>query len=117
MGTLNVNLLGTSFSFNAQEDTEYLEKTLSYYSRIVKSIEDSKILKNPLQISILAGLMLCDEVKKSKDVSAKKEKELVTFKKQVENSAFEQESNEVEMRTLSMIEKISQVLDTNSKSE
>lgn len=115
MGTLNVNLLGTSFSFNAEEDTEYLEKTLSYYSRVIKSIEDSKILKNPLQISILAGLMLCDEVKKSKDTSAKKEKELVNFKKQVENSAYEQESNEVEMRTLSMIEKISQVLDTNEK--
>ena len=113
MGTLNVNLLGTSFSFQAEEDSEYLEKMLSYYSRVVNSIEEAKILKTPLQVSILAGLMLCDEVKKAKDSSIKSEKKLVDYKRSVDNSAYEQESNEVEQRTLSMIEKISKVMDEN----
>ena len=38
-GTLQIDLLGTSFSIKADEDTSYLEQILGYYKRIVNQID------------------------------------------------------------------------------
>ena len=62
MGKLKVDLLGTSFTIQANEETEYLEKLLGYYKRITDDVQKIDTVKTPLQISILSGIMLCDEL-------------------------------------------------------
>ena len=73
MGTLQINVLGTSFTIRANEESEYLEKLLGYYKRIVKEVE--KTLKSPTEAAIMSGIMLCDELykEKSKNVKLKTE--------------------------------------------
>ena len=68
MGKLQINLLGTSFTIQANEDEEHLQKLLGYYSRIVEDVSKIDSIKTPLQTSILAGIMLCDEVYKEKSM-------------------------------------------------
>ena len=41
MGTLKIELLGTSFSIKASEDDDYLKKLLGYYKNIVDEIQKS----------------------------------------------------------------------------
>ncbi len=69
MGTLQIDILGTSFTIKADEDSEYLSRLLGYYKRIAGEIENGGALKDPLQISVLAGIMLCDELYKEKSKS------------------------------------------------
>ena len=64
MGNLQIDLLGTSFAIKANEDSEYLNKILGYYKRIVNQLEKSNTLQSPLQISILSGIMIADELYK-----------------------------------------------------
>ena len=65
MGTLTINILGTSFSIQAKEDDAYLEELLLRYKKITDSIESSTGLRDNLKIAIMAGLSLCDELKQS----------------------------------------------------
>lgn len=99
-GTLQIDLLGTSFSIKADEDTSYLEKILGYYKRIVNQIEAGGALTDPLKISILAGIMLSDELYKSKGRSLK-------FQAALENNSTDEEADRI---TKTLIEKIDKVL-------
>lgn len=65
MGTLTINILGTSFSIEAKESNSYLEELLLRYKKLIRSIEQTTPLQDNLKISIMAGLSLCDELKKS----------------------------------------------------
>ena len=106
MGKLQINLLGTSFTIQANEDEEYLNKLLGYYSRIVNDVSQIESIKTPLQTSILAGIMLCDELYKEKSNSVAMEK--------MQNSQVsvidDEEGEELERRTIAMIDKINRVL-------
>lgn len=95
MGKLQINLLNTSFSIKANEDDEYLNKLLGYYSNIIEEIQNSAMMQNNLQISILAGIMLCDELYKEKS------KNSITS-----NSSDE----EAEKRTQLMLKKLEEAL-------
>ncbi len=102
MGRLQVNLLGASFAVKAPEDDQYLNKLLAYYTDITKSIQAGNGMTDPLQISIVAGITLVDELLKAKkqNLSA------------AVNSAM-QHSNEqakTEQLAKSMIDKIDAVL-------
>ena len=66
MATLQIDTLGTSFAIQANENEEYLEKLLNYYRRIVSQVESESGLKDPLKTSIIAGIMICDELCKEK---------------------------------------------------
>lgn len=99
-GSLQIDVLGTSFSIKADEDTAYLEQILGYYKRIVGQIEQGGALKDPLKISILAGIMLSDELYKAKGRSIK-------FQAALESNSTDQEADRI---TKSLIEKIDQVL-------
>lgn len=103
MGKLKIDLLNTSFTIQANEDSEYLDKLYGYYKRIIEDVKQIDSVKTPLQISILAGIMLCDELYKEK--INKLSQELNNHNAQNVNS-----SNELEKRTLDMIEKINKVL-------
>ena len=71
MGTLQINMLGTSFSIKSSEDEAYLNKLLGYYKKIVDAIEENGMMHNQMQIAIMAGIMLCDELYKEKSKTAK----------------------------------------------
>ena len=106
MGKLQINLLDTSFTIQANEDEEYLNKLLGYYSRIVKDVSQIESVKTPLQTSILAGTMLCDELYKEKSNAVAKEKMQNGQVKVLDD----EESEELERRTIAMIDKINRVL-------
>lgn len=100
MGNLQIDILGTSFAIKANEDSEYLNKLLGYYKRIVNQIENSSSLNTPLQVSILSGIMLCDELYKEKGRNVK-------FQTVLEKNTTDEEADRI---TKSLIEKIDKVL-------
>lgn len=100
MGNLQIDLLGTSFAIRANEESEYLEKLLGYYKRIVGEIEKNGLLKNPTEIAIMSGLMLVDELYKEKSKTAKRQ----------QDANISADTEEAERITLSLIEKIDKAL-------
>jgi len=104
MGKLHINLLGTSFTIQASEDAEYLEKLLGYYERITKDISNINSVKTPLQVSILSGIILCDELYKEKTKNAELKNKEQDYSTDAENN------DEVKRKTLEMIDKINKVL-------
>ena len=107
MGKLQINLLGTSFTIQANEDEEYLNKLLGYYARIVEDVSQIESINPPLHKSILAGRMLCDEVYKEKSNAVEMRKN----NPQGQNNQKDNETiEEFERRTIAMIDKINRVL-------
>ena len=102
MGKLQINVLGTSFQIQARAEEEYLEKLLSYYKEITEAIQKGGSLTSPLQISILAGITLVDELYKQKQKNA-------AFKESVSDDS--ESSIEAERITAELIDKITRVLD------
>lgn len=102
MGKIQLHLLGTSFTIQAQAGDEYLTKLTSYYKEIINTIRESGSLTDPLQISILAGITLVDELYKQKQKTA-------SFKeKDAEDSENELKAERI---TAELIDKITRVLD------
>ena len=66
MGNLQIDLLGTSFSIQANESPEYLEKLLDYYKKVVNQVDKEAKIKDPLKVAIISGIMICDELCKEK---------------------------------------------------
>ncbi|MCQ2247696.1 MAG: cell division protein ZapA [Treponema sp.] len=100
MGKLQIDFLGTSFSAQTDEDDRYLGQLSAYYKAIIDSIQKSSGTKDPLKISILAGITLTDKLFKEKQKSA-----LLSM-----DSPSEEDSKAEEI-TLRMIDKISSVLE------
>ena len=100
MGKLVIDVLGASFSAQADEDDEYLEKLSSYYKEITSTIKKSTNLQDPMKISILAGITLVDELYKEKQKNC-------ILSSNLDNSELRQ----AEIITQSLIEKIDGVLD------
>ena len=100
MGKLVSDVLGTSFSAQADEDDEYLEKLSSYSTEITSTIKKSTNLQDPMKISILAGITLVDELYKEKQKN-------FILSSNLDNSELRQ----AEIITQSLIEKIDGVLD------
>jgi len=66
-GNVQISLLGTSFSIQADEDSEYLARIVEYLGKKVQEIETSVAIKDPLRVAILTGLLLTDELFKEKE--------------------------------------------------
>lgn len=103
MGSLKIDVFNSSFTINATEDDSYLQKLLGYYKKIISQIQKSGSLSNPVQISALAGIMLCDELYKEKS-------KLQMISQNSENPESEIQEKEVEKLTKEMIEKINRAL-------
>lgn len=106
MGKLKIDMLGTSFTIQANGDDEYLEELLGYYSRITDDVLKIDSLNNPLQSAIIAGIMLCDELYKEKESKLVME----AGKGNYQPLQVTAEEKEIERRTHDMIEKINKVL-------
>lgn len=106
MGSLQIDVFNSPFVIQVNESDEYLQKLLGYYKKILERIQKNGVLTNPVQISALAGIMLCDELykEKSKLQRAKNDGEVGGM------FADEEESNEAERLTKMMIEKIEKAL-------
>lgn len=106
MGRLKIEMLGTSFTIQANEDNQYLEKLLGYYQRITDDVKRIDSIKSPLQVAILSGIMICDELYKEKQNKIALENgEIVA---QISENSID--SDEIQRITLEMIKKIDKVL-------
>ena len=76
MGRLQIDILGTSFAVQAPEEDAYLKKLFSYYSEIINTIKRTSKIKDNLEISIMAGITLVDELYKEKQRNASYSKAL-----------------------------------------
>ena len=106
MGRLKIEMLGTSFTIQANEDNQYLEKLLGYYQRITDDVKRIDSIKSPIQVAILSGIMICDELYKEKQNKIALENgESVA---QISENSID--SDEIQRITLEMIKKIDKVL-------
>ena len=90
---LDIDLLDTSFSILVDEDSAYLEKLLNSYRTILENTGRSVGINKdePVKLAIITGLLLCDEIEKIK-------------------SQKNNEEQELERRTLDMINRINEVI-------
>jgi cell division protein ZapA len=102
MGTLRIDVLGAAFAVDAKADRNYLEMLADNYKVMVNLVERNagRQITDPLQIAIMSGIMLCDELYKEKKKSER-------MKKQSPESA---DLAEFERLTLRMLEKIDQAI-------
>ena len=106
MCRLKIEMLETSFTIQANEDNQYLEKLLGYYQRITDDVKRIDSIKSPLQVAILSGIMICDELYKEKQNKIALENgESVA---QISENSID--SDEIQRITLEMIKKIDKVL-------
>lgn len=99
-------MLGTSFTIQANEDNQYLEKLLGYYKRITDDVKNIDSIKSSLQVAILSGIMICDELYKEKQNKIALENDVFVS----QNPEDSKNSDEIQRITLEMIQKIDKVL-------
>jgi len=93
---LGLHILGTSFTIAADEDETYLQEVLDQYQAAVENTQCISGINDPLNVAVLTGFLLCDEINK--------------IKRQLEGETIN--AHEVEERTLSLISKLDQALKT-----
>ena len=93
---MQIDILGASFSIQADEDPEYLQALLNYYRKTIDKIELSVAVTDPLKSSIIAGILLADEL----------------YKERLKTNPHiaEAEQQEAERRALNMIKAIDSIL-------
>ncbi|MCL2264657.1 MAG: cell division protein ZapA [Treponema sp.] len=91
---LKLDILGTSFTITAEEDEAYLNKVLTQYRAAVKNTQNISGISNPLNVAVLTGFLLCDEINKMKQSEY-----------EVTGEAYE-----VEKRTMRLIAALDKVL-------
>ena len=62
-----IQVLGTSFTIQTDENTDYLEQLESLYKDKIRQIQASLPIDDPLKTSIIAGILLMDDLLKSRD--------------------------------------------------
>jgi cell division protein ZapA (FtsZ GTPase activity inhibitor) len=92
---LCLDILGTSFTITVDEDETYLRSVLAQYNAAVENTKSISGINEPLNIAVLTGFLLCDEINK--------------IKQQLDN-----ESTEIQKRTMNLIAKLDQALGTGS---
>jgi cell division protein ZapA (FtsZ GTPase activity inhibitor) len=100
---LRIDVLGTSFSIAAEEDTEYLNRLMERYQLAVESTQKNTGLKDPLKIAILTGFLVCDELQRVYDRQA------------ADQELGEHEDRETEAITAKLIARIDEILKPESK--
>ncbi|MGP1459100.1 MAG: cell division protein ZapA [Treponema sp.] len=103
MGTLQIDILGTSFAVKSDKESEYLNRLLGYYRRLASQIQEKTALRDNLQVSILTGLMMCDKLYDEQSKNAR-------MKNAAQNEFLIDEEDETTKITKSLIEKLDRVL-------
>ncbi|MDR3020586.1 MAG: cell division protein ZapA [Treponema sp.] len=63
---LCLDILGASFTITTDEDADYLQKVLSQYRAAVENTGKISGINDPLNVAVLTGFLLCDEINKMK---------------------------------------------------
>jgi cell division protein ZapA (FtsZ GTPase activity inhibitor) len=90
---LCLDILGTSFTITADEDAAYLQKVLAQYRAAVENTQSISGMSDPLNVAVLTGFLLCDEINKV-------------------NEQLEGTSTEAQERALNLIARLDQALKT-----
>jgi cell division protein ZapA (FtsZ GTPase activity inhibitor) len=61
---MRIELLGTSFSVQTDEDPEYFREVVEYFRSRVTEIQRSVSTSDPLKVAILAGILASDDYMK-----------------------------------------------------
>jgi len=88
---LCLDILGTSFTITADEDEEYLHKVMTQYRAAVENTKSISGINEPLNVAVLTGFLLCDEINKIKQ-------------------QLEDESIEISERTMNLIAALDRAL-------
>jgi len=59
---LCLDILGTKFSITVDEEEDYLQEIFSQYRAAVENTQSISGIKEPLNIAVLTGFLLCDEI-------------------------------------------------------
>jgi cell division protein ZapA (FtsZ GTPase activity inhibitor) len=98
--SLRIDLLGTSFSITADEDSAYLESLLNRYRINLENTRKLTGLTDPLKLAVMTGFLLCDDIQK------------LRLRRESGNFGPEAaESEEAERLTLDIIARIDEALD------
>lgn len=62
---MKVEMLGTSFTLQSDEDPVYLEQVTRFYESKIEEIRDSVETRDPVKLAILAGILVVDDLFKS----------------------------------------------------
>jgi cell division protein ZapA (FtsZ GTPase activity inhibitor) len=93
---LRIDVLGTSLLLSVEEDPLYLDTLLSRYRRLLENTQKAYGLRDALQVSVLTGFLICDEL------------ERLRIKSMSDMAAYE--AVQAEKITLDMIEKIEKAI-------
>jgi len=63
---MRIELLGTSFTIQTDEDPEYLSDIVDYFKTKIQEIQSGVSTRDPLKISILTGIVVIDELFKER---------------------------------------------------
>jgi len=91
---LRLDILGTSFSITADADKAYLDEVLAKYRAAIKNTQKISGISEPINVAVLTGFLLCDELNKMEKSESK----------------VSDEDLEVEQRTLNVIATLEQAL-------
>ena len=89
---VDIQVLGTSFRIQVNEDPQYMEKIIKYLENVINKVEHTTAIKDPLKTSILASVFIIDELFKLKEGSG--------------DSAVEKEVSELTEKIISCIDNV-----------
>jgi cell division protein ZapA (FtsZ GTPase activity inhibitor) len=101
--SLTIEVLGTSLSIKAEEETQYLNALLERYCAAVRDTEESTGLKEPLKVAILTGFLLTEQIHKLEEQLASRQ------------FIDQKESTEAEELTLNLITLLNEALDIKNE--
>ena len=106
-GVVTISILGTSFTIKTDEDPEYVQSLVGYLKEKINMISSGSSSKNQLQLSILASLLVIDELFQEKE------------RKYRSSVSGEETGQEEEMSRLTeqMIKNLEKSLDTPNSQE
>jgi len=64
---MKIDVLGTSFTVQSDQDPSYLRDVTDFYKQKIAEIQRSVTTTDPLKIAILSGMLIVDEFFKMKN--------------------------------------------------
>ena len=98
---LLIEVLGTSFFITAGADASYLDEVLAQYKIAVANTQGISGIQDPLQVAILTGFLLCDEINKLKLLM---EEEQAAVEARIEGDA--KEVNRITQKSIESIDRV-----------
>jgi len=95
---LLLDILGTKFTITVAEDETYLLEVLEQYKAAVENTQSISGIKDALNVAILTGFLLCDEINKMRQREGEAE------------ANRQGEELEAEKRTWNLIARLDQAL-------